>query len=86
LGRCSLLPQQYKSKYECCSLPGMMKRTTPDNPNSDPRDRQPADEAPETPTDEPKPVPVQDPPVNEPKAPYTVTKEEIVDGRSPNAP
>ena len=64
----------------------MMKRTTSDNPHSDPRDRQPADEAPETPTDEPKPVPVQDPPVNEPKAPYTVTKEEIVGNRSPDAP
>jgi hypothetical protein len=56
----------------------MNKKTTPENPNSDPRDRQPADEAPETPTDEPKPVPVQDPPVSEPKAPYTVTRQEIV--------
>ena len=64
----------------------MMKKTTSDNPNSNPRDRQPADEAPETPTDEPKPVPVQDPPVNEPKAPYTVTKEEIVGNQSPDAP
>jgi hypothetical protein len=52
---------------------------TPANPKSDPRDRDPADEAPETPTDEPRPVPVQDPPVNEPKAPYTVTKEDIKD-------
>jgi len=50
---------------------------TPDNPNSDPRDRDPADEAPATPTDEPRPVPVQDPPANEPKAPYTVTKDDI---------
>ena len=40
-------------------------------------DREPADEAPATPTDEPRPVPVQDPPVSEPKAPYTVTKEDI---------
>ena len=52
-------------------------KNTPDNPNSDPRDREPADEAPATPTDEPRPVPVQDPPVTEPKAPYTVTKEDI---------
>jgi hypothetical protein len=50
---------------------------TPDNPKSDPRDREPADEAPATPTDEPSPIPVQDPPVSEPKAPYTVTKEDI---------
>ena len=50
---------------------------TPEKPQSDPRDRDPADEAPATPTDEPKPVPVQDPPVNEPKAPYTVTKDDI---------
>jgi hypothetical protein len=64
----------------------MMKSTTPDNPNSDPRDRQPDDEAPETPTDEPKPVPVQDPPVNEPKAPYTVTTEEIVGDQPSDAP
>ena len=56
----------------------MNKKTTPENPSSDPRDRQPADEAPETPTDEPKPVPVQDPPVSEPKAPYTVARQEIV--------
>jgi len=48
-----------------------------DNPNSDPRDREPADEAPETPTDEPQPVPVQDPPVSEPRAPYTVTTEDV---------
>ena len=53
---------------------------TPDNPNSDPRDREPADEAPATPTDEPRPVPVQDPPVSEPKAPYTVTNADIVAG------
>jgi hypothetical protein len=46
---------------------------TPDKPQSDPRDREPADEAPETPTDEPRPVPVDDPPVPDPKAPYTVT-------------
>ena len=64
----------------------MTKSTTPNNPNSDPRDREPADEAPETPTDEPKPVPVQDPPVNEPKAPYTVTSEEIVGDQAPDAP
>ena len=51
------------------------KRTNP--PPSDPRDREPIDEAPETPTDEPAPVPVQDPPVTEPKAPYTVTKDDI---------
>jgi hypothetical protein len=53
-------------------------RNTSDNPNSDPRDREPADEAPATPTDEPKPVPVQDPPANEPRAPYTVTNADIV--------
>ena len=67
-------------------MPGMTKKTTPDNPNSDPRDRQPADEAPETPTDEPKPVPVQDPPVNEPKAPYTVTRQDIVGDQASDAP
>ena len=50
---------------------------TPDKPKSDPRDREPADEAPATPTDEPSPIPVQDPPVSEPSAPYTVTKEDI---------
>ena len=44
-----------------------------DKPRPDPRDREPADEAPETPTDEPRPVPVDDPPVPDPKAPYTVT-------------
>ena len=53
-------------------------KNTSDNPKSDPRDREPADEAPETPTDEPKPVPVHDPPVSEPRAPYTVTREDIV--------
>jgi hypothetical protein len=52
-------------------------QNTPDKPHSDPRDREPADEAPATPTDEPPPMPVQDPPVTEPKAPYTVTKEDI---------
>jgi hypothetical protein len=52
-------------------------KNTPEKPNSDPRDRDPADEAPATPTDEPRPVPVQDPPVSEPKAPYTVTKKDI---------
>jgi hypothetical protein len=62
----------------------MTKTTTPDNPNSDPRDRDPADEAPETPTDEPRPVPVQDPPVNEPKAPYTVTREDIAGTAAPS--
>ena len=56
----------------------MTKPTTSTNPNSDPRDREPADEAPETPSDEPQPVPVQDPPVNEPQAPYTVTGVQIV--------
>ena len=35
------------------------------------------DEAPETPTDEPPPVPVQDPPSPSPKAPYTVTQDDI---------
>ena len=50
---------------------------TPEKPKSDPRDREPADEAPATPTDEPSPVPVQDPPVSEPESPYTVTKEDI---------
>jgi len=50
---------------------------TPQRPESDPRDREPADEAPATPTDEPPPVPVQDPPVTEPKAPLTVTKDDI---------
>ena len=53
---------------------------TPDKPDSDPRDREPADEAPATPLDEPSPVPVQDPPVSEPRAPYTVTKEDISAG------
>ena len=48
------------------------KKTNPSKP-----DREPADEAPETPTDEPPPVPVQDPPVSQPKAPYTVTKQDI---------
>ena len=52
-------------------------KNTTDKPNSDARDREPADEAPATPTDEPSPVPVQDPPVSEPKAPYTVTKDDI---------
>lgn len=52
-------------------------QNTPEKPASDPRDREPADEAPATPTDEPPPVPVQDPPVTEPKAPYTVTKDDI---------
>ncbi len=46
-------------------------KNTPDKPNSDPRDREPADEAPATPTDEPPPVPVQDPPVSEPKSALT---------------
>ena len=46
-------------------------------PKRDPRDRDPIDEAPETPADEPPPVPVQDPPVTQPKAPYTVTKQDI---------
>lgn len=53
------------------------KKHTPEKANSDPRDREPAEEAPATPADEPKPVPVQDPPVEKPKAPYTVTKEDI---------
>jgi hypothetical protein len=53
-------------------------RHTPDKPNSDPRDREPADDAPATPTDEPAPVPVHDPPVEQPKAPYTVTKADII--------
>ena len=52
-------------------------KNTPDNPNSDPRDREPADEAPATPTDEPPPVPVQDPPVSEPRRTVTVTTEDI---------
>lgn len=56
----------------------MTKQHTQDNPDSDPRDREPADEAPATPTDEPRPFPVQDPPVSEPKAPYTVTQDQIV--------
>ncbi len=51
---------------------------TPEKPESDPRDRKPADEAPATPTDEPPPVPVHDPPVSEPEAPYTVNKHDIV--------
>ena len=55
------------------------KHTT-EKPKSDPRDREPADEAPATPTDEPSPVPVQDPPVSEPTAPYTVTNEDIQPG------
>jgi hypothetical protein len=58
------------------NFPGM-KKTTPVNPKSDPGDREPTEEAPETPTDEPKPVPVHDPPVNEPKSPYTVRKKDI---------
>jgi hypothetical protein len=58
----------------------MTKHTTPADPKSDPRDREPADEAPETPTDEPRPVPVQDPPVSEPAAPYTVNDDQIVAG------
>lgn len=53
-------------------------KNTPENPDSDPRDREPADDAPVTPTDEPRPVPVQDPPVPEPRAPYTVTDADIV--------
>ena len=58
--------------------PGMTAyKHTPEKPGSDPRDREPADEAPETPTDEPSPVPVQDPPVTEPRAPYTVTQDDI---------
>ena len=52
-------------------------KNTPDNPKSDPRDRQPADEAPATPADEPPPLPVRDPPLKDPKAPYTVTKDDI---------
>jgi hypothetical protein len=51
------------------------KKTNP--PTPDPRDREPIDEAPETPADEPPPVPIQDPPVADPKAPYTVTKQDI---------
>lgn len=39
----------------------------------DPNDRYPPDEAPETPTDEPKPAPVQDPPAEPGRAPYVVT-------------
>jgi hypothetical protein len=53
-------------------------RNTPDKSNSDPRDREPGGDAPATPTDEPEPVPVQDPPVSEPRAPYTVTNADIV--------
>jgi hypothetical protein len=53
------------------------QKHTPEKPASDPRDREPADDAPATPTDEPPPVPVQDPPVSEPRAPYTVTKDDI---------
>ena len=52
-------------------------RNSPDNPESDPGDREPGDEAPETPPDEPKPVPVQDPPP-EPRSPYTVTQDDRV--------
>ena len=54
------------------------RKTTPEKPESDPRDRDPADEAPATPTDEPPPVPVHDPPVDQPRAPYTVTRSDIV--------
>ena len=57
------------------------KHTT-EKPHSDPRDREPAEEAPATPTDEPRPVPVQDPPVAEPRAPYTVTDADIVSEES----
>jgi hypothetical protein len=55
------------------------RKHTPEKPESDPRDRDPAEDAPATPTDEPPPVPVQDPPVSNPKAPYTVTNEEITE-------
>lgn len=58
------------------------RKHTPEKPASDPRDREPADEAPATPTDEPRPVPVEDPPVKEPKAPYTVTRDDIERDRS----
>lgn len=37
-----------------------------------PRPPEEPDEAPETPTDEPKPVPVQDPPSESRRAPYVV--------------
>jgi hypothetical protein len=57
------------------------QKHTPDSPASDPRDREPADDAPATPTDEPPPVPVKDPPVSEPRAPYTVNKEDIQKSR-----
>jgi hypothetical protein len=50
---------------------------TAEKPSSDPRDREPADDAPATPTDEPTPVPMDDPPVTEPKAPYTVNRGDI---------
>jgi hypothetical protein len=66
----------------CSGRPETRRRV--DQPQSDPRDREPTDEAPETPTDEPRPVPVDDPPVPDPnpvddppvpdpRAPYTVT-------------
>ena len=65
-------------RYQSCTTLCMPEcKNTPDKPNSDPRDREPADEAPETPTDEPPPVPVQDPPVSDPRAPLTVTTEDI---------
>jgi hypothetical protein len=54
-------------------------RNTPDNPKSDPRDRDAAEDAPETPTDEPPPVLVHDPPVDEPRAPYTVRRDDVAD-------
>jgi hypothetical protein len=55
----------------------IMRKKRANPPTPDPRDREPADEAPATPADEPPPVPVQDPPVTQPKAPYTVTKQDI---------
>jgi hypothetical protein len=42
----------------------------PDDHDDDPDGRD--DEAPTTPTDEPKPVPVQDPPAEPDQAPYVV--------------
>jgi hypothetical protein len=43
-----------------------------DDDNNDPRDPEDPDDAPETPLDEPKPVPVEDPPSEPTQVPYVV--------------
>jgi hypothetical protein len=47
----------------------------------DGNDENQPDEAPETPTDEPQPVPVQDPPAEPGRSPYVVAAPEL-DGLS----